>query len=104
MVVYLFFSFFFLRVHHLRSCRGCKKLLNKDIGEMVVTNVFVTGQWPLTSAFTFYVYQVRFAELFGQDAAAESRRSQERFRNGLLVGMSLAAGIAIGSLIVRKLL
>lgn len=69
-----------------------------------MTNVIVAGQWALTSAFTFYVSQVRFAELFGQDAAAESRRSQERFRNGLLVGMSLAAGIAIGSFIVRKLL
>lgn len=69
-----------------------------------MTNVIVTDQWPLTSAFAFYVNQVRFAELFGQDAAAESRRSQERFRNGLLVGMSLAAGIAVGSFIVRKLL
>lgn len=46
----------------------------------------------------------RFAELFGQDAAAESRRSQERFRNGLFLGISLAAGIAVGSFIVMKLL
>lgn len=52
----------------------------------------------------FSVSQERFAELFGQDAAAESRRSQERFRNGLFVGMSLAAGIAVGSFIVMKLL
>lgn len=63
-----------------------------------------SGQSPLTSVFPLCVYQEHFAELFGQDAAAESRRSQERFRNGMLVWMSLVAGIAIGSFIVMKLL
>lgn len=58
----------------------------------------------LTSTIAFFYFQERFAELFGQDAAAESRRSQERFRNGLFVGMTLAAGIAVGSFIVKKLL
>lgn len=48
------------------------------------------------------VCQEHFAELFGQDAAAESRRSQERFRKGLLAGMSLVAGIVVGSFIVLK--
>lgn len=58
----------------------------------------------LSSTVPFFYFQERFAELFGQDAAAESRRSQERFRNGLFVGMTLAAGIAVGSFIVKKLL
>ncbi|XP_034028021.1 bcl-2-like protein 1 [Thalassophryne amazonica] len=44
----------------------------------------------------------RFAELFGQDAAAESRRSQERFKKWLLAGMTLVTGVVVGSLIAHK--
>uniref|UniRef100_A0AAQ4RRF2 Bcl-2-like protein 1 n=1 Tax=Gasterosteus aculeatus aculeatus TaxID=481459 RepID=A0AAQ4RRF2_GASAC len=44
----------------------------------------------------------RFAEVFGQDAAAESRRSQESFKKWLLAGMTLVTGVVVGSLIVQK--
>ncbi|XP_029363079.1 bcl-2-like protein 1 [Echeneis naucrates] len=43
-----------------------------------------------------------FAELFGHDAAAESRRSQESFTKWLLAGMTLLTGVVVGSLIARK--
>ncbi|XP_008316516.1 bcl-2-like protein 1 [Cynoglossus semilaevis] len=43
-----------------------------------------------------------FAELFGQDAAAESRRSQESFKKWLLAGMTLVTGVVVGSLIAQK--
>lgn len=48
------------------------------------------------------VHQERFAEVFGQDAAAESRRSQESFKKWLLAGMTLVTGVVVGSLIVQK--
>ncbi|CAK6977449.1 bcl-2-like protein 1 [Scomber scombrus] len=44
----------------------------------------------------------RFAEIFGQDAAAESRRSQESFKKWLLAGMTLFTGVVVGSLIAQK--
>ncbi|KAI9531316.1 hypothetical protein JOQ06_006836 [Pogonophryne albipinna] len=44
----------------------------------------------------------RFAEMFGQDAAAESRRSQESFKKWLLAGMTLVTGVVVGSLIAQK--
>uniref|UniRef100_A0A3Q3IVF5 Bcl-2-like protein 1 n=1 Tax=Monopterus albus TaxID=43700 RepID=A0A3Q3IVF5_MONAL len=44
----------------------------------------------------------RFAELFGQDAAAENRRSQESFKKWLLAGMTLVTGVVVGSLIIQK--
>ncbi|XP_022064518.1 bcl-2-like protein 1 [Acanthochromis polyacanthus] len=44
----------------------------------------------------------RFAEIFGQDAAAESRRSQESFKKWLLVGMTVVTGVVVGSLIAQK--
>ncbi|KAM9751809.1 bcl-2-like protein 1 [Menidia menidia] len=44
----------------------------------------------------------RFAEIFGQDAAAESRRSQESFRKWLLVGVSVVTGVVVGSLFAQK--
>lgn len=44
----------------------------------------------------------RFAEIFGQDAAAESRRSQESFKKWLLAGMTLVTGVVVGSLIAQK--
>ncbi|XP_028849376.1 bcl-2-like protein 1 [Denticeps clupeoides] len=44
----------------------------------------------------------RFAEIFGKDTAAESRRSQESFKNWLVAGMTLVTGVVVGSLIVRK--
>lgn len=44
----------------------------------------------------------RFAEIFGQDAAAGSRKSQESFRKWLLAGMTLVTGVVVGSLIAQK--
>ncbi|XP_061075320.1 bcl-2-like protein 1 [Conger conger] len=44
----------------------------------------------------------RFAEIFGHDAAAESRRSQENFKRWLIAGITLATGVVIGSLIASK--
>ncbi|AWP09154.1 putative bcl-2-like protein 1 [Scophthalmus maximus] len=43
-----------------------------------------------------------FAEIFGQDAAAGSRRSQESFKKWLLAGMTLVTGVVVGSLIAQK--
>lgn len=43
-----------------------------------------------------------FAEIFGQDAAAGSRKSQESFRKWLLAGMTLVTGVVVGSLIAQK--
>ncbi|XP_047459504.1 bcl-2-like protein 1 [Mugil cephalus] len=44
----------------------------------------------------------RFAEIFGQDAAAESRKSQESFKKWLLVGMTVVTGVVVGSLFAQK--
>ncbi|XP_061695943.1 bcl-2-like protein 1 [Syngnathoides biaculeatus] len=44
----------------------------------------------------------RFAEIFGHDAAAEVRRSQESFKKWLLAGMTLVTGVVVGSLIAQK--
>ncbi|KAJ8412316.1 hypothetical protein AAFF_G00145830 [Aldrovandia affinis] len=44
----------------------------------------------------------RFAEIFGHDAAAESRRSQENFKRWLFAGVTLVTGVLIGSLFVSK--
>uniref|UniRef100_A0A672IDC1 Bcl-2-like protein 1 n=1 Tax=Salarias fasciatus TaxID=181472 RepID=A0A672IDC1_SALFA len=44
----------------------------------------------------------RFAEIFGQDAAAEGRRSEESFRKWLLVGMTVVTGFVVGSLFAQK--
>lgn len=59
---------------------------------------------PFLSPFSlfFHVCQERFAEIFGQDAAAESRRSQESFKKWLLAGMTLVTGVVVGSLIAQK--
>lgn len=43
-----------------------------------------------------------FAELFGQNAAAEARRSRETLRKWLLVGVGLLTGALLGMLIVKK--
>ncbi|XP_071773550.1 bcl-2-like protein 1 [Centroberyx gerrardi] len=44
----------------------------------------------------------RFAEIFGRDAAAEARRSQESLRRWLLVGVVLLTGVLVGALIAKK--
>ncbi|KAM4612996.1 bcl-2-like protein 1 isoform 1-T3 [Polymixia lowei] len=44
----------------------------------------------------------RFAEIFGRDAAAEVRKSQENLRRWLLVGMVLLTGVLVGALIAKK--
>lgn len=44
----------------------------------------------------------RFAEIFGHDAAAEGRRSEESFKKWLLVGMTVVTGFVVGSLFAQK--
>ncbi|XP_062316325.1 bcl-2-like protein 1 [Osmerus eperlanus] len=44
----------------------------------------------------------RFAEIYGHDSAADSRKSQESFRKWLLAGMTLVTGVVVGSLIAQK--
>ncbi|XP_034393262.1 bcl-2-like protein 1 [Cyclopterus lumpus] len=44
----------------------------------------------------------RFAEIFGQDAAAESRKSQESFKKWLLAGVTLVTGVVVVLLIGQK--
>lgn len=44
----------------------------------------------------------RFSEVFGKDAAAENRRSQESFKKWFLAAMTLVAGVVVGSLFVQK--
>ncbi|XP_048878132.1 bcl-2-like protein 1 [Brienomyrus brachyistius] len=44
----------------------------------------------------------RFAEIFGNDAAAESRRSQERFQQWLPAALALVTGALVGFLIAKK--
>ncbi|KAM9344180.1 bcl-2-like protein 1 isoform 1-T2 [Pholidichthys leucotaenia] len=44
----------------------------------------------------------RFAEIFGNDAAAESRRSQESFKKWLLVGMTVVTGVMAGAFLAQK--
>lgn len=41
-------------------------------------------------------------ELYGNNAAAESRKGQERFNRWLLTGMTLAGMVLLGSLLSRK--
>lgn len=52
--------------------------------------------------FSVCFVQERFAEIFGKDAAAESRKSQESFKKWLLAGMTLLTGVVVGSLIAQK--
>ncbi|XP_041745087.1 bcl-2-like protein 1 [Coregonus clupeaformis] len=44
----------------------------------------------------------RFAEIFGRDAAADVRRSQESVIKWLLVGVILFSGVLVGTLIMKK--
>lgn len=46
--------------------------------------------------------QEHFAEIFGKDAGAESRKSQESFKKWLLAGVTLFTGVVVGSLIAQK--
>ncbi|KAJ4926857.1 bcl-2-like protein 1 [Gymnodraco acuticeps] len=43
-----------------------------------------------------------FAEIFGQDGAAEVRRSQERMRRWLLAGVALLMGVLVGVVVTKK--
>lgn len=69
-------------------------------------NVFffppVDLEWNLRLTLTCVHLQERFAEIFGKDAAAEGRKSQENFKKWLLAGMTLLTGVVVGSLIAQK--
>lgn len=56
----------------------------------------------LIDALVFFFFQEHFAEIFGHDAAAEVRRSQESFKKWLLAGVTLVTGVVVGSLIAQK--
>lgn len=43
-----------------------------------------------------------FAQIFGQNAAAEARRSRETLRKWLLVGVGLLTGVLVAMLIAKK--
>lgn len=43
-----------------------------------------------------------FAEIFGQNSAAEARRSQESLRRWLLVGVALLMGVLVGVVIAKN--
>ncbi|ELK04071.1 Bcl-2-like protein 1 [Pteropus alecto] len=43
-----------------------------------------------------------FVELYGNNAAAESRKGQERFNRWLLTGVTVAGVVLLGSLFSRK--
>nr|XP_006130008.1 bcl-2-like protein 1 [Pelodiscus sinensis]XP_006130009.1 bcl-2-like protein 1 [Pelodiscus sinensis]XP_006130010.1 bcl-2-like protein 1 [Pelodiscus sinensis]XP_006130011.1 bcl-2-like protein 1 [Pelodiscus sinensis] len=44
----------------------------------------------------------RFVDLYGNDAAAKSRKGQEQFNRGLLTGATVAGVLLLGSLLSRK--
>lgn len=44
----------------------------------------------------------RFAELYGDDAAAQSRRSQESLRRWFWAGATLVTGVVVGSILATK--
>ncbi|KAJ0036447.1 hypothetical protein NQD34_005124 [Periophthalmus magnuspinnatus] len=44
----------------------------------------------------------RFAEIYGQDAAEQSRHSEERFKKWLFAGMTLVTGVVEGSLLAQR--
>ncbi|XP_010880218.1 bcl-2-like protein 1 [Esox lucius] len=44
----------------------------------------------------------RFADIFGRDAAADIRRSQESLRKWLLFGVMLLSGVLVGTLLMKK--
>lgn len=50
----------------------------------------------------FYFFQERFAEIFGDNAAAESRLAEEGFKKWLLVGMTVVTAVVAGSLFAQK--
>lgn len=66
----------------------------------------VDGKKPTLSnnkiALSFYFCKDCFAEVFGQDAAAEARRSQETLSRWLLVGVALLMGVVVGVLFAKK--
>lgn len=68
----------------------------------IVCNKRVNPFFPIFVSSPFLVRQERFAEIFGQDAAAEIRRSQESFKKWLLAGMTLMTGVVVGSFIAQR--
>lgn len=46
--------------------------------------------------------QDTFVDLYGNNAAAESRKGQERFNRWFLTGMTVAGVVLLGSLFSRK--
>lgn len=49
-----------------------------------------------------FFLQERFAEIFGNDAAAENRKLQEGFKKWMVAGMMLFTGVLVGSFIAQK--
>ncbi|XP_036607252.1 bcl-2-like protein 1 isoform X2 [Trichosurus vulpecula] len=63
----------------------------------------LTSQLHITPGTAYQSFeQDTFVELYGNDAAAESRKGQERFNRWLLTGMTVAGVVLLGSLFSRK--
>ncbi|KAF6087426.1 BCL2 like 1 [Phyllostomus discolor] len=63
----------------------------------------LTSQLHITPGTAYQSFeQDTFVELYGNNAAAESRKGQERFNRWLLTGMTLAGMVLLGSLLSRK--
>jgi len=58
--------------------------------------------FSLSSPFSSLSLQDTFVELYGNNAAAESRKGQERFNRWFLTGMTVAGVVLLGSLFSRK--
>lgn len=56
----------------------------------------------IASIFPSLSLQDTFVELYGNNAAAESRKGQERFNRWFLTGMTVAGVVLLGSLFSRK--
>uniref|UniRef100_A0ACB8F7W1 Uncharacterized protein n=1 Tax=Sphaerodactylus townsendi TaxID=933632 RepID=A0ACB8F7W1_9SAUR len=50
----------------------------------------------------YHCYQERFVDLYGNDAAARSRKGKERFNKWLWTGATVAGVVLLGSLLSRK--
>nr|KAF6357894.1 BCL2 like 1 [Pipistrellus kuhlii] len=63
----------------------------------------LTSQLHITPGTAYQSFeQDTFVELYGNNAAAESRKGQERFNRWFLTGMTVAGVVLLGSLFSRK--
>lgn len=78
---------------------GFKSLRHYILVALTPVHVTIRG---IIGAFCFLPLQDTFVELYGNNAAAESRKGQERFNRWLLTGVTVAGVVLLGSLFSRK--